>query len=223
MADRTYTAHSKRDANGQVYLNDARLVLGDGSSIQFTNGVATGIPEAQARIIEGRSDLVLIPDDVPPTGVAVDEPDDDVSPPPEQPTPPTNEPQQSAPQPEVTGTEAPELTPEQQEQIDLAKEHLAAEGEEVPEPVESSATGEQPGASGSTEPTEPTESTTSTADAPVPLPDGFVAFTAEGEHRCLARKGDGSQCHNAASEPDGWACGMAAHRKQVDELLAAAS
>ena len=32
QAERTYTAQSKRDAGGQVYLNDARLVLGDGSS-----------------------------------------------------------------------------------------------------------------------------------------------------------------------------------------------
>ena len=53
----------------------------------------------------------------------------------------------------------------------------------------------------STAPVEKTES-----------PEDFEALTADGEERCQARKGDGSQCSNAAH--DGPACGIATHRER---------
>lgn len=45
------------------------------------------------------------------------------------------------------------------------------------------------------------------------VPQGFDERTQEGELRCLAAKGDGSQCQNAAAD-DGPACHIAAHAKQ---------
>lgn len=46
------------------------------------------------------------------------------------------------------------------------------------------------------------------------LPDGFEAETADGKPRCWARKGDGTQCANAASD-GGHSCNLAAHKKLV--------
>lgn len=76
--------------------------------------------------------------------------------------------------------------------VALAQEHLAEEGEAVPEPETPEDEEEEAG--------------------PI-LPEGFSLTTEDGEDRCLAAKGDGSQCANVAS--DGHACGIASHREQV--------
>lgn len=78
------------------------------------------------------------------------------------------------------------------EAVELAKEHLREEGEDVPEPEP---TGTDEGAAG-----------------PI-LPEGFVLTTDDGENRCLAAKGDGEQCANVAHE--GHACGIESHQEQV--------
>lgn len=52
-----------------------------------------------------------------------------------------------------------------------------------------------------------------------PLPTGFEAKTASDEPRCLATKGDSSQCQNAARPPEHpQACHLPPHQKQVDEM-----
>jgi hypothetical protein len=56
---------------------------------------------------------------------------------------------------------------------------------------------------------------------PKVLPAGFAATTAEGEPRCYARKGDGSQCANPArvdGEHSTYSCGLAKHAEQVSHL-----
>jgi hypothetical protein len=52
---------------------------------------------------------------------------------------------------------------------------------------------------------------------PFPIPTGYATHTAEDEHRCLAAKGDGGQCTNAAKD-NGWACGFANHQQQISSL-----
>lgn len=71
-----------------------------------------------------------------------------------------------------------------EDQVQAAAEYLKEEGLEVPEPLD----GDKPS-----------------------IPAGFAAETTDGKSRCWARKGDGSQCSNAAVE--GHACGLPAHQK----------
>lgn len=74
------------------------------------------------------------------------------------------------------------------EEVRLAMEHLAEEGEEVPEPA------------------------VAKDEAPALRP-GFEAETPDGQARCRAAKGDGSQCANPAGE--GGACQIAKHKEQL--------
>ena len=56
------------------------------------------------------------------------------------------------------------------------------------------------------------------ADVPdFPIPSGFATHTADEARRCLAAKGDGSQCANAA-KPGTWACSLGVHVTKVDAL-----
>ncbi len=56
------------------------------------------------------------------------------------------------------------------------------------------------------------ETLTKAALADEKMPEGFDAETADGKPRCWARKGDGTQCSNAAVEGT-HACGLSAHQK----------
>jgi hypothetical protein len=79
-----------------------------------------------------------------------------------------------------------ELSPE----VLAAMQHLAEEGEEVPEPG---------------------------SDTPPPAADpraGFEAATVDGQPRCQAAKGDGSQCSNGA-QADSQSCHLPSHKKQA--------
>lgn len=50
------------------------------------------------------------------------------------------------------------------------------------------------------------------AEGGAKIPDGFAAETSDGKPRCMARKGSGEQCKNAAVD-GGPACGLPAHQK----------
>lgn len=88
----------------------------------------------------------------------------------------------SADLPEAERDAAPE------DQVAAAAEYLESEGLEVPVPEADDLDGDTPD-----------------------IPAGFAAETTDGKPRCWARKGDGSQCSNAAVE--GHACGLPAHQK----------
>lgn len=86
--------------------------------------------------------------------------------------------------------------------LQAAREHLQSEGVDVPETKESTKTVESSTkAKGSNKTKDPK--------------DGFERETADGQPRCMARKGDGTQCANAAV--DGDACRLAAHKKQLSK------
>lgn len=57
-------------------------------------------------------------------------------------------------------------------------------------------------------------------DVPVRVPEGFSPTTDEGKPRCLAAKGDGTQCVNEAVTGT-HACGLAPHKTKVAQLQAA--
>lgn len=77
------------------------------------------------------------------------------------------------------------------ERLRLAQEHLAEEGITPPE----------------------LEVSDEASPTPPPVPAGFDATTADGQPRCLAAKGDGSQCANPAV--DNGSCGLAKHKEQL--------
>lgn len=188
---RMYDVYSKRDAQtGQSYLNDASLLLGDGSTIVFTNGVAENVPESAVAMVRHRSDLIFevrkdspVADDAPTPAAAAPEPE------PAEPPQPDPDPQDQQPNP----TEVPP-------DVIAAQEHLRAEGLEVPDPDVAKA---------------------APIDAPneplIQLRPGFESTTADGARRCLAAKGDGTQCKNEAIQ-NTWACGMQPHQDQIAEL-----
>lgn len=94
--------------------------------------------------------------------------------------------------PDVEATDsdtAPEGVSEVSPEVLAAIEHLESEGEEVPEP------GSEP------------------APAPAPAREGWEPQTVDGQPRCQAAKGDGSQCANPAREGD--ACQLPSHQKQL--------
>ena len=116
--ERTYDIHSKRDATGQTYLGDARLLLGNGAIIEFKHGVAEKIPESAVDLIRHRSDLVFLPNDDGPPAAAVPTSEPPAAPP-EPPEPPT------VPSPALVAVDPAVLA---------AQEHLRAEGLDVPDP-----------------------------------------------------------------------------------------
>lgn len=197
--ERLYDIHSKRErATGQMYLKDARLFLGDGSSIEFVEGVAEKVPQSAIDQLGHRSDLVFLP--IEGTGPAA-EPAPEAA----EPAPPPAEPA-AAPTPAPEPVPAPAPPQADPEAIAAAREHLEAEGIEVPA-------------------LDPNVAKAAPADPTVPLiqlPAGFEATTAEGHPRCLAAKGDGEQCKNEAQEGT-FACGMEAHKTQVAERATAAA
>lgn len=109
-----------------------------------------------------------------------------------------------------------------EERLRAAREHLKAEGLEVPEPVKSSENPEgevardgivksgPPSGPAQDIPGKPPIDDKSTRG---PVPAGFTNQTPEGELRCLAHKNDGDQCKNAAVD-GGNACGLGPHQAQ---------
>lgn len=106
-----------------------------------------------------------------------------------------------------------------------AREALEAEGEEVPDPVQPTGNAGNAGASVTLDgrnltertnqaPSEPRENDGEQPPVRV-VPPGFEDRTEDGEPRCLAAKGDGTQCKNAAIDA-GPACRIDAHQKQFD-------
>lgn len=214
---RTFDVYSKRENGGLPILNNAQLMVGNGQTVIFENGQAVEpVSEDTARLLATRDDLTVVPH----TG---DDPFGDEPGPPAEPeateadyerkarqeverelaearqelaeargsVPPSDP--APAPQEPPSAPEATDLTPEQQAQLDAAREHLADEGEDVPDVVAKVDTGD------------------------VQVPPGFEARTGEGRPRCLAAKGDGAQCSNEA-QGDTHACGLAPHKKQVADL-----
>lgn len=178
MTEVLFDVYSKRDRQGQMYLRDARLMVG-GEFVDFTEGVAVATA-AQARLLATRDDLTIMPRSAAVTAEDLVEVE-------VEPVPPEVE---LEPESESAEEVVEAVAPVDDEALRLAREHLEADGETVPEPD-----------------VEPAVA--------VPVPDGFEATTADGSARCLAAKADGSQCQNAAA--DGHACAIAKHREQVAE------
>lgn len=196
--ERPYHAIAKLSPQGEPLLGDAQVILGDGTTkIMFHNGRAM-VSAAEAEMLCKRGD-VEIPGFVP----GQDGPAEDVVVPPVglvaqdgtiriADLPPEIRRQlreELGIDPVVQEAVKPQTGDD--EAIKAAQEYLAEEGENVPEPV-----------------AEPT------VEKVVTVPEGFASTTSEGEPRCLARKGDGSQCANAA-KGDTHACGLAKHQIQV--------
>lgn len=191
---RLFDLHSRRDERGQMYLLDARLVLGDGSAVVFTQGTATGVPEAQARLLRHRKDLLIVASDETAEAVGAfdDEPDLEPEAEPEVEAAADGEPGDND---GGDGDGDGQDDAARQAALDAAREHLEAEGMDVP-PADS---GTQPAAEHA---------------KVLTLPQGFTATTEDGEPRCLAAKADGTQCLNAAVE-DTHACGLGPHKEKV--------
>jgi len=96
-----------------------------------------------------------------------------------------------APAPDAAPEASPLSEEEREARVAAAEEALREEGLEVPDRQEVGPT----------------------------VPEGFSMETADGEPRCLAAKGDGTQCANVA-DPETHACGIAAHAAQVAERAA---
>lgn len=245
----TVTVHSKRDEHGQLFYANCQLLTGQGAVV-FENGEATVTPEQAALLANNPSvalsrngvglqaepivpnpgpmlpvglqdasydELKLASDaieahragldafDVWSTGIVNgwDLPEDAIAP---------------------TGTSAPPTPPAAQEE---ANEDDKGDGGDV-----------EPAPGGEGDPTEPLAADTKVDPSlqaarehlksegehvPKVLPAGFEANTSEGEPRCYARKGDGSQCSNAAKmdqagEHSTYACGLGTHQTQVAQL-----
>jgi hypothetical protein len=204
VTERTVEAYSRADANGTPYFNTCQLIVGDGTvKIAFEKGRAD-IPVSLAALIASIPGIHVPGMDgttapVPVDGALAAENEmlrlrlaemetmlkllaakpkaaaettrvfvDNATP-------------EGGDSTEITGI-APEDLPES---VRLAMEHLAAEGEDVPEPG-------------------------SALPAPASI-DALAALTTDGQARCQAVKGDGSQCSNPAVGESG-ACAISAHK-----------
>lgn len=174
---------SRLNSHGVPMLGDCVLHLNDGNDrIVFQGGRATA-PARLADHLSRRPDVVVMQAYQAP----VEEPL--IAIPAAPPAPVEQELAPNAEQPpaptgdgDQTPADGADLSPE----VLAAMEHLKEEGEDVPA-VEG----------------EP-------AVEPVTVPAGFEATTPDGQPRCLAAKGDGTQCANAARGGTS-ACQMPAH------------
>lgn len=225
MSTELFDLYSERDGAGEMYLRTANLVV-DSDIVAFEEGVARGIPASVVTKLGHRTDLRAVPaagsgQSMAEIAAAAAEPRD------------TGRPEAASPITEPKPPAAPKAKPravkENGKPLDVEKDavdaeailaaqaYLEAEGMEVPEPITEPQTGEGEAPADGT--------TTEVQLGDVRIPDGFESQTADDHPRCLAAKGDGSQCQNAA-KLDGdtvtWACGLAQHKDQVKELRAAA-
>lgn len=112
--------YAVRDENGAPALGDAVLVVGDGTvKVEFKHGHAK-VEESVAHLIRHRTDLNIpaltgVPEPAEPAATTADQFPADV---------------------EYSDTDQlMEKSPEEDPRVQAAREHLAGEGEEVPEPV----------------------------------------------------------------------------------------
>ena len=204
-----YQALSRLDAEGNALINNAQLVMHDGTvKVQFKNGRAT-VPHAHAHHVAKHPNIDVIGYE----GGKAAAPAAPV-----RPASSNGEPDQrdtlieamqeqlaelAARLAAVTGAvpagerstpvppaeEAAEPSEEVSDAVKAAMEHLAAEGESVPDVGK---------------------------DAEPPADrSGFDAETADGQPRCQAAKADGTQCSNPASGDGSSACGLSKHQEQL--------
>lgn len=201
--EQTVECYSRPDANGTPYFNTCQLIVGDGTvKIEFEKGRAD-IPVSLAAVlaqnphihVPGRS-AGAAPVQLAPGDAALAAENETLrlrladmeamlkrlaaAP------APAFKPE-AAPEGRIEADIAPEDVPEK---VRLAMEHLAQEGEEVPEPG-------------------------SALPAPSSI-DALQALTADGQARCQAVKADGSQCSNPAVGDTG-ACAIGRHQVKAPE------
>lgn len=198
-----YDVIAKLSPHGEPLLGDAQVILGDGTTkIEFKRGRAR-VNAEQAEMIRHRGDVDVLgytPELVPrevteaapikaaplPPGAVVNG-DGTITLPASALSDEQREAVRQALDIAPVEHETVKPTPGDEAALAAAKEYLADEGmaEDLP-PVEKVVT----------------------------VPEGFSMTTTEGEKRCLARKGDGSQCSNAA-KGDTTACGLKQHQAQL--------
>jgi hypothetical protein len=196
----TYIARSKRHpTTGALLIANARLLIGDGSHVDFVDGEAE-LTQGQAQLLtqSGRDDITIsqpVAFEVP---VAAPEPQALPEPQPDQPPPagPTGNP--DTPDPATVPGDLSDLPQEVQDAVAHLREDGTPEEEIAAMIAEARAADAEP----------------PVATTPFPLPDGFTALTGEGEPRCLATKADGTQCANPA-KPGTHACQHTAHQAKV--------
>jgi hypothetical protein len=208
IAEPTVEAYSRADANGTPYFNTCQLIVGDGTvKIEFEKGRAD-VPASLAAVLAANPRIHVpglsaghAPAQATPVDAALTAENEtlrlrlaemdamlkrltvrseaDVRA------------EMFAPEAKPEGVVKTEIAPEDvPEAVRLAMEHLAAEGEEVP----------QPG---------------SALPAPASV-DALEALTTDGQPRCQGVKADGSQCSNPALGDTG-ACAIARHQVKAPE------
>lgn len=204
---------AKQDDNGNLLITDCTLIVGDGTmKAEFRNGRAK-VPANLAPLFAQHPnvecpalDLGVVPPAAPQGAIGVQPaPGEDpekaalalrvreleaqlAGGAPAEVAPPAEVPADQPGGEHRTPPGKPEVSEEEkQRRIAAARAYLASQGEDVPE-VEK-------------------------VSEPVIGPP-LEVNTGEGEPRCQARKGDGSQCSNAARD-ETRACGLPAHQQQV--------
>lgn len=208
MSDQTMLALSTVDGDGNAHYANCQLVVGDGTvKIEFKNGRAL-VPVAHADLINRNPHieipaLTVLGGDTVPIVAPVVEPGGvleglrarvaEL----EAMLMHANQKAAHGGNTEVGSTQNVDLPPDRAELIELAKQHLADEGEGVPDPGPSS-----PGVYA------------------IEYKEPFEALTADGQPRCRAKKGDGSQCANQVRSAD--ACHLPQHQAQLAQLAVSA-
>lgn len=209
VTEPVYDALSQVNDEGEPFLSNAQMVMGDGTvKVQFKNGRAK-VPHSIAHHVAKHPHVDVLgyngaqaTQPVPRVASeAAHSASEDVAglearireleaalalTAAKVPAPPAE-----APEPVAEPEPDPEVAARREEALRLAREHLESEGEHVPDP----------------------EAVAAAPPAPVVSREGFETETADGQARCQAAKGDGSQCANPAVENG--ACGLGKHKEQL--------
>lgn len=209
----TYTARSKRTEHGALHITDARLMIGGGEIVEFQNGEATGLSEAQARLVATRDDMIVTRDQP-----AFDDDGPQTDPDLLTPTPEAAKPKPAAAAPQLaaSGLDLARLDPK----VVAALEAVRADDPDAARELEADLLKQQQAEAAADN--GEAEAAPGPPALAVQVPDGFAATTEDGQARCLAAKGDGSQCNNAAVGAS-HACGIDKHKDQVAALAGAAA
>ena len=204
VVERTVECYSRTDPNGTPYFNTCSMMVGDGTmKIEWEKGRAD-VPASLAQLLAGNPHIHVPGIAVQQAGVQAAPVDAALAAENETlrarlgdmeamlkrltaaPASPVKV--DSGPDPEAK--ERVTLPEDVPDKVRLAMEHLAAEGESVPEPG-------------------------SALPAPASIA-ALEALTADGQARCQAVKADGSQCSNSALGDTG-ACAIGRHQVKAPE------
>jgi len=195
-------AYSKTNEHGVPYLMNCTLIVGDGTQkVDFENGRAK-VPESFAHLV-ARHEQIDIPALDPLNATSTLSAEDIAA---------VDAARELRRSKQPAGIEAP--IKEDKKAVKAAREYLAEEGEDVPEPepelrdltkadLQDVAAETGVGISG-----------TKDEIATRIERDAFESHTEDGQPRCQAAKTDGTQCSNSANDGEK-ACGLGKHKEQL--------